>query len=393
MTILVVGVGVLATLMVGGFITASFDGLRESIIHGGVGHLEIRTRESLEDFEEEILEFGLTRADQDSIKNFFASQEGVDKILPRLNFEGLVSNGDRSVVFLGQGMLWEDEESFSRIFSPFSGIVRGSSLSEDDKYGSLLGEGLAKDLGVSPGDGVTLLVNSSETGLNALDVDVVGLYRTGIPEYDKRAIYVSLSLAQELIWTDKVSTVVVGLEGLGVGVQERLGGLYEEAQGVFGDLRVRKWDEVDPFFPAVEALYSRFFTVLSVILGLVVLISTATTMVMCVLERRREMGTLRSFGFSRWDLAILFWLEGGMIGFLGGILGVVGAWWASDFLNGLGILMPPPPGRDFAYPLFFTIRPWMFGSIVVVSTFLCALSALFPSLKASKGTVALSLQA
>lgn len=390
MTISVGGVGVFSVLMIAGFINASFMGLRESIIHSGIGHIEVRTVESLNEFEEETLEFGLDSEMRGKLEEFILSQEGVYRILPRIDFEGLVSNGDRSIVFLGKGLNWESEQDFTRIFSLYSGMVSGRELEGGDFYHGILGEGLANDLGVEAGQDVTLLVNSTETGLNVIDIDVVGLYRTGIPEYDKRLVYISLGLAQELLLTDKISSISVGLEGIGVEEEERA--LQSRLRGEFSDLAVRKWDEIDVFYPAVRSLYTNIFLVISLILGLVVVLSTSTTMIMCVLERQKEMATLRAFGFSRTNLSLLFCLEGGLLGLFGGIFGVIAAWILGDMINGINIMMPPPPGRDFPYPLQFIITKEMFIAVVLINPVLCSISSFLPSLRATRGNIAESLQ-
>ena len=71
-------------------------------------------------------------------------------------------------------------------------IIAGRQLTSADRFGILLGEGVAHATKLKPGDRATLLLNTAEGALNSLDFDVVGVFRTFSKEYDARAVRVSL---------------------------------------------------------------------------------------------------------------------------------------------------------------------------------------------------------
>ncbi|MCV6072082.1 ABC transporter permease, partial [Escherichia coli] len=71
----------------------------------------------------------------------------------------------------------------------------------------MLGVDLANNLSVNVGDWITLLATTTDGALNAYDFKVRGIYSTGVPELDKRQLYVHINSAQSLLGSDKVSAL------------------------------------------------------------------------------------------------------------------------------------------------------------------------------------------
>jgi putative ABC transport system permease protein len=112
--------------------------------------------------------------------------------------------------------------------------------------------------------------------------------------------------------------------------------------------------------------YTNIFTVMCTIIVLVVLLSVGNTMLMTVLERVREVGTMGAIGFPASRMRLGFALEGAIIGMLGGLAGLVVAFIVSTVVTGLGIEMPPPPGRTTAYPLVILVSGAAYGAVLLL---------------------------
>lgn len=119
---------------------------------------------------------------------------------------------------------------------------------------------------------------------------------------------------------------------------------------------------------------------LGAILVIVVLLSVSNAMLMSLLERVREQGTLRAFGIPAFRIRQNFLMEGGLVGIFGGGLGLLVAAAVALAVNFSGILMPPPPGRSTGYPLLIFIEMDAYlvtlAGMIVVGILAAALSLL-----------------
>lgn len=230
--------------------------------------------------------------------------------LPRLQFTGLLSNGEKSAVFVGSGV---DAGGEFRVRGPFLTVNEGSALSATPPPGELpeimLGAGLARTLRAAPGSTLTLLSTTTEGALNAQDVRVRGVYSVGVAELDERAVLVHLPTAQRLLVTDRASTVAVYLHRM-----EDVPTVRAAMAARFPDRALRTWLDQASFYVAVRALYDRIFGLLGMVIVVIVLFAISNTIGMAVVERTREIGTLRAMGAVPGLVTRNFVLEGLVVG-------------------------------------------------------------------------------
>ncbi|MCW5221211.1 ABC transporter permease [Verminephrobacter aporrectodeae subsp. tuberculatae] len=346
----IVACGSMALLLSIGFVLASFYGLRESIISSELGHIQIGAHGQFEGNEERPLQYGLSPQQVKAAEDEFQQESGLRFSTRRVLFEGLLSTGRRSVAFVGQGVEPEKESRLSTVFAP---IVSGNGLSDDPSRPEqiLIAVDLARSLQVKPGDTITVMVTTEDGVLNAVDAVVAGTYRTGVPDLDRRAIMMPLQNVQSLLVTQKISRLVLALRDT-----DATDALASRLRAQLPDLDIKRWIELAPFYNQVVSLYRIIFTVLGIIIAMVVFISTANSMLMSVMERIREVGTLRAIGIPDRRIQQTFLLEGGMIGMLGGSVGLVLALLTALVVNLSDIRMPPPPGRTTDYPLIIAMQ-------------------------------------
>src|ERR1043165_7169930 len=91
-------------------------------------------------------------------------------------------------------------------------INEGKQLSSANRYGIIVGQGLAHALRLRPGDSATLLVTTRGGALNSLDFEILGVFETLSKEYDDRAVRISLGAAHELLDTRAVHSLVFALD-------------------------------------------------------------------------------------------------------------------------------------------------------------------------------------
>ena len=102
LTVLVISFGAAALILSGGFFAYNFDGLRETTIRNGLGHLQVATARYVADGEERPMQHGLERYAE--LQEWLESRPHVRATAAQIDFVGLISNGDKSEAFLGSGV-------------------------------------------------------------------------------------------------------------------------------------------------------------------------------------------------------------------------------------------------------------------------------------------------
>lgn len=367
-TVAIAALGTAGILLAGGFALYTYESLAEASART-TGHLVIGTAAQFDGDEDVPLQHGLYGAPE--LSRQLLADPAVRQVLPRVDFSGLISNGDKSTVMMATGIAPDAEFG---IKGPFLTMKAGSVLTSDQRQAVMLGEGLARSLKAEPGSGLTLLAATTDGVLNAMDVTVQGIFSTGIPEIDQRLVYTDVGTAQRLLVTERVSSLGVFLDRMDATApaKTRLAGLRPE-------LTVRDWIDQAPFYRSVRALYNRIFGALGLIIAVIVVFVVTNAMAMAIVERTREIGTLRALGTQPGQLTVSFALEGLVLGGLGALLGALVALAVSGGLLVFPVDMPPPPGRSVGYPLQITMDPLLYlfilGAMTALATVASALVA------------------
>jgi len=383
MTLLMVGGGVAGLLLVGGFFARMFWGLRESTINDGLGHIQIFTAEHFNREEKHVLDTGIDNWRQ--VAATVSTGGHVRGIAPRIEFNGMLSNGVKSGVFMGSAVDPVAEKSLG--FTPR--LEAGTDL--DSRSGgeieALIGAGVARSMNVKPGDGLTLLAVTSDGALNGIDVQVTGIVNTGFKEMDDRYLRITLPSAQRLLQSDRVTNLVIGLDNTD-NTDIAAAQLAPRLQGLPQQLVLRKWIDLAAYYKQVRSLFSTIFVFLGIIVFFMVLMASVNTLLMTMFERTREIGTMLAMGTPRTWIMSLFIVEATLLGVLGAIVGVAGGNLLGFILNHAGIHLPPPPGTTT--PMAFRVLhvpSLMIGSSILVIVSL-SLAAILPAIRASRLQIA-----
>jgi putative ABC transport system permease protein len=372
-----IALGSMALLLAGGYAAATFRGLRESTIANGLGHLQIGGP-GFRDEEPKPLASGLT--DVAAIRRIARANPHVRAAAARVEFNGLVSNGEKSVVFLGRGV--EPDEEYRA--AGFALTMRsGAPLSPTGQPEAVLGVGLAKSLHVGVGDRVTLLAATVDGAINGADVRVTGTYSTGIREMDDRALLVRLDTAQLILNTTKVSKLIVVLDD--TSRTEAVKAELQQALTHAGEpTEMATWSDLATFYHQVRGLYSGIFIFLGVIIVGLVILSSGNAMTMAVMERVKEIGTLMALGTSRSLVLVMFITEAFGLGVLGGVTGAALGWIAAHAINAAQIRLPPPPTFSRGVLLIIDVVPvlWMAVPVLMLATLLIA--SVLPAARAAR---------
>ena len=370
-----VAFGITALLLAGGFIEWIFMDFRESTIQSQLGHLQIVKPGYHDAGKADPYAYLLP----DAIPELEAPNEArrIKTVAPRLSFSGLVSHGDATLSFIGDGVSPQDEAAFGKGVQ----ISAGKNLSADAPLSVIMGEGLARNLGVKVGDKVVLLANTASGATNAVEVAVVGLFSTVTKAYDDAALRVPIATARTLVRT-KGSHVWVVLLNDTSDTDRMLATL----RGKLGQdkLEVVPWYKLADLYNKTAELFTKQIQGIRLIIALIILLSISNTMTMSVMERISEIGTSMALGVKRIGILRLFVSEGVLLGFFGGLLGLLTGVTAAAIISAIGIPMPPPPGMAHGYTgeILVTWRIAFEAFLLAVGTTLVA--SMYPAWTASR---------
>jgi ABC-type antimicrobial peptide transport system permease subunit len=137
-------------------------------------------------------------------------------------------------------------------------------------------------------------------------------------------------------------------------------------------------------------LADQVFSVINIMLssvgGLALLVASlgiVNTMIMSIYERTREIGTLKAIGASRGDIRAMFMLEAGMLGFMGGIIGLVLGWGLGKLLN--RVILWYIESREL--PIrgdFFVVSPTLALAAIGFATLVGVVAGLYPANRAAR---------
>ncbi|MBC3918738.1 ABC transporter permease [Undibacterium sp. CY18W] len=364
-TVAVAALGTAAILLAGGFAYSTYEGLAQ-ISARSTGHLIIGKPQHFTSDQDVPLQYGLDNAGD--LKNKILADPAVRYVLPRIEYSGLISNGDKSTIMLAIGI---DPDAEFSVKGPTLTVKEGELIqTESTEAEIVLGEALARSLKARPGSSLTLMASTTDGALNAVDVTVKGLVSTGVPDLDKRLVYSNIRTAQKLLNTQRVSSLGVFLNSMEATMpaQARLAQALPE-------LTVQNWLEQAFFYKSVRDLYNRIFGALGAIISFIVVFVVANAMAMAIIERTREIGTLRAMGTLPGQLTRSFSFEGMLLGGAGAVLGAVLAISVALLLTVFPVQMPPPPGRSSGYPLLISIDAAMYAITIFTMIALSMLSS------------------
>lgn len=370
--------GASSIVFVGGYIEYTFWGLREATIKNDIGHIQIYQKGFNENSMNDQQNYVLHNRDIQQIEAQLKEMPEISQFSKRINFTGLISSGEKTLTFMGVGI---EPGKESKVNTQMT-IVSGENLFDSDKNRILIGSDLAKSLGVKVKDNVTLLTTSKSGQINAIDFEVFGLVSRGIKDVDSRSIVILLEDAQRLVDMDGIERYLVFLKNT-TDTPKVLSILNKKF--AINQYELKSWEELTPYYHQVVRLYNSAFNFLKLVILVIIILSISNTMIMSILERVSEIGTLRAMGTSKLQTVFVIVTEGFLLGTIGGILGIfIGTLIAFTINLFGGIYMPPPPGFSDGYMILVAIVPNVLLFALFLSIFSSLISSIIPAIKASR---------
>jgi lipoprotein-releasing system permease protein len=319
---------------------------------------------------------------------------GVVAAAPFIYGQGMVSTPDLVVGVLLRGIDPSSEQTIDFRRHLASGAIAdldalhpvaggGAETNGVRLPGIILGKELARRLDVGRGAPISLVSPVSVPTLIGMvprvkRFVVVGLFESGMSEYDGVLAYIGLAEAQRFF---QFGSGVTGLEiraadlyaagRVGKRMTERLEFPYY----------VRDWMELNhTLFSALKLEKTVYFVVLLLIV-LVAAFNIVAMLVMVVMEKRKDIAILKSMGATRAGIASIFLSKGLVIALVGTVLGNAAGYAACWMLRRYEFDLPP--GVFYVSSLPVRVYPEYFALVTLCSLAICLLAALYPARQAA----------
>lgn len=268
--------------------------------------------------------------------------------------------------------------------------VQRGSLSALDTYagtalgGIVLGEELARKLGAFVGDEITVITPSG--ALSPMGVlprprrlEVVGLFRLGLFEYDTAYGFVTLDAARRLFRKDLVEAMQLRVDdpyasrAVADAIPEQLGDAY----------LAEDWSRHN------ASLFSALFMekmAISIAIGLITLVATlniVSSLIMLVMEKSRDIAILKTMGASVRMVRRIFVLQGAIIGFAGTAAGAAVGYAVCTVMDRYRLLRLPMDVYQVTY-VPFIVEPLDFWLVLLAANLVCLLVTVAPSRHAAR---------
>ncbi len=287
-----------------------YDVMVENSTSMMTGHIQIQNSKHLE---EERFEDTINEASR--IAKLVAGTEGVSSIAPRAEVFALASVGELSFGIQVHGVDWEAENNTVN-FLKF--VSEGRLPNTHDE--AIMGAILARNLGISIGEEITLLGAAKRGGVGAMAVRIVGLFETNIADADRSLVWASLASVKEGFGLDdEVHRLVIRTTDINASseIAHTLSLLLSDPR-----LVVRTWKEVLPEINQMIDIDRISAEIMYLLLQIIVVFSVVNSFIVIVFERTKEFGMLMAIGMKPPQILWLVQWEAFFGWFLGMIIGV-----------------------------------------------------------------------
>ncbi len=305
----------------------------------------------------------------------------VTAVAPRILFAGMVNVADQTI-FLGvqavdplrefkvvplRESTLEDKSQFA------SGKVADAMVVTDQLEKALRGANVPKDAPAA------ILAPDKDGALSGENVTLTGIMKLNMPG-EKKVGMVRLDVAQKLLKMEGRATEYI----LAVDDIDNIEQVAADLRLALGkDYEVSTWEDVAAFVKQAMARQSFILSLVAAVFLILMLLGVANTMLMSVLDRTREIGTMMAVGVRRSKILGLFLMEAATIGALGGIIGGAMGTAIVLVLHARGISVTFP-GSNVPFTIQPFVTPGYLLAVVSIAGFGALLFAVYPAWRASR---------
>ncbi len=366
-----VGVGVMAVIIALAMMTGLQQEVRDRIL-GASAHINVWKKDGITDYRAEVARL--------------RQVPHVVGAAPAIMGQALVAASGAQLPMQIKGIDPELEPSVTQLAES---ITSGSlALLEpggpDDLAGIVLGSDLARRLGLTVGDRVSVTtVAGIRSPIGQLPAPrrlrLAGIFKVGFLEVDSTFGLVSLNTARRLLDQEEVELIQLRVDNIYAAAQ-----VADSIPATLGPGYVpQDWGDMN------KSLYSALRLekiAVSMAIGLIVMVAAlniVATLILLVMEKHRDIAILKTMGTSARSVTIVFVLQGLVIGLVGTTIGATLGYGVCRVFDRYQIIQIPVDVYQISH-LPFTMLPLDFAAVVGAALLICLVATIYPSRQAAR---------
>lgn len=310
-TVLSIFFGVVLSIIMGAMQEGIYGSMIDNVVKTYSGHVQIQHHSYKEN-----QNINNTIAETDGLVDSILRIDHVAAAVPRLKNFALISSGEKTKIGMAIGIRPDDENNFTGLKK---WIADGEYLQDND-CGVLIAKNIASHLGVQIGDTI-VLISQGYHGANPADLfPVRGILEFPTPELNSLGVYMNIETARQFFYAPNMMTEIAILSD----DYEEVPDIEANLEKVFGGrYNYLSWQELSPELVQFIDSDKGSGIIMMGILYLVIGFGILGTIMMMMVERRREMGVMVAVGMQKIRLSKVIWFETMMMGFIGVAVGLI----------------------------------------------------------------------
>ncbi len=382
LTLLTIMVGCAMIILMNSLGKGGHDQMIEDAVALNTGHVQIHEEGF---WENQTIDYAFEPSSE--LLKYLGNDSRIAAYAKRVIAGGLLSFGESTRGMLIQGIDPESERQVSNIHEKIR--PGGRFLTPKDAAHTVIGATLAKNTGVGVGDRIAMISQGFDGSIAAERFEVVGIFESGNPEYDRELILIPLSQAQETFsMMGYIHSLIIRLDDASYlpDVKADILGITSQNET---RLEVMGWDELMPELVQFIVMDDISGYIFIFILFMIVAFGVLNTIQMSVFERTREFGVMLSIGTLPRQLSVMILLESVVISILGIALGVALGYGVSFYFQSNPIDYSSYADEIAVWGVSTTIFPAKITSLNIIVTslltfMLSVLFSVFPARRAAK---------
>jgi len=362
------------------FLMAMTLGLNEQRMGGAVdtylSHVQIHNPKFKED---QNIKYFIE--DKESVINAITSNKNIKAFAERIVISGMVANSSGSKGIQVLGIHPEKEKKLTKISEK---LTSGTYFTKFKKNPAIVGKKLAKKLKLKIRSKIVVTFQDYNGDLSSALFRVEGIYKTNNSIFDESTIYVRLSdLEKSIGLQGKIHEIAV----LGNSI-DNIDQIKYDLSSEIKTSKVETWSEISPELGYAQEMMGSMIYIFMGIVLIALAFSIINTMLMAVLERKKELGMLMAVGMNKKRLFSMISIETVFIAMIATPIGMLLSYWSISYFNKYGIdLSAVAEGLEnlgIGSRIYTYLPNNLYISITAMTLTVSFLSSIFPARRALK---------